>query len=273
MRIYFFGDIHGNSYALETCLRHMDGLKVDESYCVGDLVGWLPFGDRTLRRMRSLGIPTMAGNHDLLVSGMFADHPHQVDRKQASAYNAGLLSCTPDALEYLASLPLKIEREEFTVVHHSPFHLPAPGDPPTIDCFNYLDETALLESLGSWRKYPKRLIFSGHDHVPSVFELPEGNESPGLKDVKVYSPPQAEQLVIRLNPGSRYWIKAGSIGGPYRDGIPVANSVLYDSGPETLTLFRLDYPTEPLYRDMASLRFCSIVPTLRKYMDLLKSRS
>jgi len=49
-------------------------------FCLGDLVGWLPFGDRTLTRMRELDLPTVAGNHDLLVAGALTDFPEQIDR-------------------------------------------------------------------------------------------------------------------------------------------------------------------------------------------------
>jgi hypothetical protein len=124
MRTYFFGDIHGNGYALERCLAHLDEVKPDQVYCLGDLMGWLPFGDRSLRRMRALDFPTVAGNHDLLVTGLFTDHPEQLDRMQATAYNAGLLSTYPGAIDYLLSLPLVLETDDYTVVHHSPFDLP-----------------------------------------------------------------------------------------------------------------------------------------------------
>jgi 3',5'-cyclic AMP phosphodiesterase CpdA len=87
-------------------------------------VGWLPFGDRSLRRTRALDFPTVAGNHDLLVAGLFTDHPEQLDRMQATAYNAGLLSTYPGAIDYLRSLPLVLETDDYTVVHHSPFDLP-----------------------------------------------------------------------------------------------------------------------------------------------------
>ena len=53
MRYYFLGDIHGNMAALKRCTDHIDGSRVDEAYCMGDIVGWLPFGDRTLKYMRS----------------------------------------------------------------------------------------------------------------------------------------------------------------------------------------------------------------------------
>jgi predicted phosphodiesterase len=64
MRTYFFGDIHGNVDALDVCLRRLEEQKADEVYCLGDLAGWLPFGDRTFARLRSTGFPTVAGNHE-----------------------------------------------------------------------------------------------------------------------------------------------------------------------------------------------------------------
>jgi hypothetical protein len=269
MRICFFGDIHGNRYALEACLAHVNTLKPDEVYCQGDLVGWLPFGDRTLEQMRGLGLPTVAGNHDLLVCGLFTDHPGQVDRMQATAYNAGLLNALPGAVEYLLSLPLMLEHEDFVVVHHSPFHLPKPGAPPTIECFDYLDESALAGCLEAWGRYSKRFIFSGHDHLPGIYELPVDITSPQLEDVRIHRPDAGRPLVIKLNPAARYWIKAGSVGGPYRDGLPTANSVFYDSRAETITLFRIPYPTGQLRKDLTSHTFIRNLPTIRKYIDLL----
>jgi len=270
MRVYFFGDIHGNLVALEACLRHLSDCRQDSIYCLGDLVGWLPFGDRTLIRMSSsLSIPTVAGNHDLLVAGLFTDHPEQLDRMQATAFNAGLLSTVPGAIDYLLHLPLRLETETFTVVHHSPFHLPLPGNPPTIRSFNYLDGKSLGESLKAWRSYPKRLVFSGHDHVPGIYELPDMVKDPEPADVIVHRPSGGKPLKIKLKADSRYWIKAGSVGGPYRDGVATANSVLYETTSETVTLFRIPYPTDELRRELASHFFVRNLPTLKRYMDLL----
>lgn len=269
MRVYFMGDIHGNHYALEACLRHLSHLKVDAVYCLGDLVGWLPFGDRTLKRMRSLGFPTVAGNHDLLVAGRFTDYPSQLDRMQATAYNSGLLSTVEGAIDYLSYLPLFLEGEDFIVTHHSPFSLPEAGESPTIEHFDYLDEATLAQCLPAWRNFSRRLIFSGHDHIPAVYELPETPRLPRFEDVRVYRPVNDDALTIHLNPQSRYWIKAGSIGGPYRDDVPMANSVLYDSDRKTVTLFRLSYPRAPLYQELLSHHFIGNLPTIRRYMDLL----
>jgi predicted phosphodiesterase len=269
MRSYFFGDIHGNGYALERVLAHLDEVGPDRIYCLGDVVGWLPFGDRSWRRMRALNIPTVAGNHDLLVAGCFTDDPKQLDRIQATAFNAGLLATYPGAIDNLSSLPLSIEGEDFTVVHHSPFDLPGPGQTPTIGCFAYLDDTALLRSVEPWRHHPKPLIFSGHDHLPAVFELADDGEL----DVASYRPTAAHSLTVPLQPRHRYWIKVGSVGGPYRDQVAVANSALYDHDAQTVTLYRLPYPTQALHQELRSQRFLGNLATIQRYQRLLEQAS
>lgn len=263
MRYYFFGDLHGNIDALEACFRHMETAKADEVYCLGDLAGWLPFGDKTYERMRSAGFPTVAGNHDLLIAGAVTDHPDQLDRMQATAYNAGLIFPVPGAVDYLLDLPLSIEKEDFSIVHHSPFTLPSGDAAVTIRSFDYLDDAALEESIPSWKRYPKQIIFSGHDHVPAVYELTARGE------VAVHRPERDRPLTVKLHEYSRYWVKAGSVGGPYRDGVPAANSVLYDSGSNAITLFRINYETTRLRNALLEHRFCRNLPTIRKYAALL----
>lgn len=267
MKIYLFGDIHGNEYALDVCLEHARSTKADRIYCLGDLAGWLPFGDLTVARMRSLDFPTVAGNHDLMVAGAFTDDPSKLDRMQATAYNAGLLSTVPGAIEYLAGLPLAIEEEDFIIVHHSPFHLPPKGGRLTYHCFDYLTPPVLKSCLEAWSAYPKRIIFSGHDHIPEVYELTGSSGSP--EDVKVHTPPAGGGLSIRLNPDSKYWVKAGSVGGPYRDKVPAANAVFYDTTDETITLLRLPYSTDRLRRELESHFFAPTLPGVRDYLALL----
>lgn len=271
MRHYFFGDIHGNAYALERCLKHLDETGADHVYCLGDIVGWLPFGDRTLQRMRSLALPTVAGNHDLLVAGMLTDYPEQLDRIQATAYNAKLLHAIPGAIEYLARLPLGITDDDFQIVHHSPFHLPQNARRVTIESFNYLDRAALTGCLADWQHYPISIIFSGHDHLPAVYELPQLDKRATVDDVIVHKPKACEHLTVAVIAGRKYWVKAGSVGGPYRDGIPVCNSVLFDTDRCAITLFRLPYASARLYDELTEHRFAAGLETLRKYAELLKS--
>ena len=269
MRTFFFGDIHGNLPALEACLQHMEQCRADRSFCLGDLVGWLPFGNRTLTRMRELSVPTVAGNHDLLAAGLFTDHPAQIDRIQATAYTAGLLAGVPGAWEYLAGLPMVLNEKGLTVCHHSPFRLPVSGTSPDISHFGYLDDDALADALAAWHRYPDRIIVGGHDHVPAVFELPDSKELPTLRQVVVHRPDGHNPLTIKLKTTSRYWVKAGSVGGPYRDGIVAANAVLWDDAAGTVTLQRIPWPVEALRRELIAHRFAMNLPTLRKYAELL----
>ena len=155
------------------------------------------------------------------------------------------------------------------MTHHSPFLLPLNAEAPTIECFGYLTEEALEACLVEWSYFPKQVIFSGHDHVPAVHELPGGlSASPSLYDVKIHRPPADQPLTIRLHPDSRYWVKAGSLA-MNRDGIPAANSVLYDTVEETITLFRLPFSTVSLCRELESHFFGPTLPTVRKYISLL----
>lgn len=266
MRTYFFGDVHGNLPALEACLKHLDTMRPDAVFCLGDIAGWLPFGDETYSRLCREGFPTVAGNHDLLIAGAITDHPDQLDRMQAAAYNAGLLSRVSGAIDYFLNLPLSIEEEEFTVVHHSPFSLPEGGAAPAIYNFGYLDEAAIAEFIPSWREFGKRLIVSGHDHFPAIFELPQNGH------IRTHHLETGElSLTLHMNPASRYWVKAGSVGGPYRDGIAAANSVLHDSSQGTVTIFRVPFETKKLLAQLSSHRFFRNLPTIKKYIETLRT--
>jgi predicted phosphodiesterase len=265
MRTFFFGDLHGNIDALDACLKTLEEEKPDEVYCLGDLAGWLPFGNKTFAKIRSTGFPTVAGNHDLLIAGTITDFADQVDRMQATAYNAALLFAEQGAIDYLLNLPLSIEKEDFIVVHHSPFDLPSTGLLPGIECFGYLDTQALKRAVPLWRDYPKRLIVSGHDHIPAVYEMLEDGQ------IRVHGPGPHKSLTLQLNKGSRYWVKAGSVGGPYRDGTPLANSVLYDSAEQTIALLRIPYDTKRLSQSLSSHRFYRNLPTIKKYIQTLGS--
>jgi len=48
--------------------------------------------------------------------------------------------------------------------------------------------------------------------VYAIYELHEGEEA------IVHRPGRGKDLTLYLNENSRYWVKAGSVGGPYREG-------------------------------------------------------
>jgi predicted phosphodiesterase len=64
MRIAICSDIHANLPALTAVLADIDQQRVDRIYCLGDLVGYAPFPNEVIARIRDAAIPTIMGNYD-----------------------------------------------------------------------------------------------------------------------------------------------------------------------------------------------------------------
>jgi putative phosphoesterase len=64
MRIALFSDIHANLPALEAFFKNVDARKVDQLYCLGDLVGYNIWPNEVIQEIRKRNIPTIAGNYD-----------------------------------------------------------------------------------------------------------------------------------------------------------------------------------------------------------------
>ncbi|MFP3951341.1 MAG: metallophosphoesterase family protein [Candidatus Bathyarchaeia archaeon] len=64
MRVAVLSDIHSNFHALKAVLNDAEGAQVDETYCLGDLVGYGPHPNRVIEEIRKRGIPTVQGNYD-----------------------------------------------------------------------------------------------------------------------------------------------------------------------------------------------------------------
>ncbi len=64
MRIALFSDIHANLPALEAFFRDVEDRRVDQLYCLGDLVGYNIWPNEVISELRKRNIPTIAGNYD-----------------------------------------------------------------------------------------------------------------------------------------------------------------------------------------------------------------
>ena len=64
MTIAIISDIHGNLPALEAVLDDLAKRPHDQTYCLGDLVGYGAFPNDAVERIRSERIPTIMGNYD-----------------------------------------------------------------------------------------------------------------------------------------------------------------------------------------------------------------
>jgi putative phosphoesterase len=64
MRLALFSDVHANLPALEAVLTDIASTGVDARYALGDLVGYAPWPNEVVERLRAEAIPAVLGNYD-----------------------------------------------------------------------------------------------------------------------------------------------------------------------------------------------------------------
>ena len=68
MRVLVISDVHANYTALEAVLK--DAGQVDETWCLGDLVGYGPDPNAVVEEARDIAnLTCILGNHDMAVIG------------------------------------------------------------------------------------------------------------------------------------------------------------------------------------------------------------
>jgi putative phosphoesterase len=133
MRIALFSDIHANLPALEAFFKDVDDRKVDQLYCLGDLVGYSIWPNEVINEVRKRNIPTIAGNYDFGIGRSSDDCGCAYKTDLEKANGAVSISYTnqivkDDERSYLRTLPahIKVEfqlnRDKFNLllVHGSP---------------------------------------------------------------------------------------------------------------------------------------------------------
>jgi len=73
MQIALISDIHANLPALDAVLREIERREIHSVYHLGDLVGYAPWPNEVVARLRADGIPGIAGNYDSTVA---TDYKH-----------------------------------------------------------------------------------------------------------------------------------------------------------------------------------------------------
>jgi len=220
MRCAFLADIHSNLEAFTAVLGDIARKgEVDEIWCLGDVVGYGPDPGPCIELLQRCNHVCIAGNHDLAAIG-------RVDTKYFNSHAAAAISWTqkqlnPEDVQYLESLPPKIEKDKFTMVHGSPM------DP----AFEYLISSGIAA-----RNFPRiktTYCLVGHSHQPVSFKEEDDSALP-----------------IGLSPGigvilgkSRMIINPGAVGQP-RDGDPRASYILYDDEASIARLVRVPYDIE-----------------------------
>lgn len=229
MRIAVIADIHSNLTALEAVLADFKG--VDEVWCLGDVVGYGPWPNECVEVVRSRAAVCVAGNHDWAALGKISTADFNPEAATAAQWTARQL--TPASRAYLESLPLRAEKDDFTVVHGSP------RDP----IWEYVLYASTAEISTHYFRTPFCLV--GHSHIPVIFFCSQQGIS-----VACHSVEPGPHDVIKLGE-ERAIINPGSVGQP-RDGVPDARYITIDIEPggTQITYHRAPYDIALTQRKM-----------------------
>lgn len=160
MRIALFSDIHANLPAFEAMLQDMDERKPDAIYCLGDLIGYHIWPNEVIAEIRRRGIATIAGNHDLKVTGLQTSPDDLLEAGKKYAYHI----VNEENRNYLNTLPahLKLEYQ----LNNDKLNLVlAHGSTRKVDEYILIDtdEAYVLEMMD---EAGADLLFVGHSHKP-----------------------------------------------------------------------------------------------------------
>lgn len=163
MRYAIFTDIHANLEALEAVLAKIDQLAqeepIDQIWFLGDLVGYGPNPNECIDKLRERTDVIIAGNHDWAAVGKIDLEDFSEAARISAEWTAEQL--TEEHRDFLANLPERLEHNDCTLVHGSPYG----------PLWEYLTSEVLAER--SFQHFSTRFCVVGHTHVPVIFQQPD----------------------------------------------------------------------------------------------------
>lgn len=231
MKLAVISCIHGNLPALDAVLADIVQ-QAEKIYCVGDLVGYGPYPNEVVERMRSLNIPTCAGCWDEdVVEGINAcecSYPSLLAEKRGmAAHEWTNREVTLETREFLAQLPHSLSEDNLCFVHGSPYSAHE-YLLPEMDAFVAMERVI---STGA------DVLFCGHTHAPYVRSLDNGQ-------LQIYiTGPRINSEQLSFTAPLKQIVNVGSVGEP-RHGRPNATYVLYDTATGQVTLREVPYDYE-----------------------------
>jgi diadenosine tetraphosphatase ApaH/serine/threonine PP2A family protein phosphatase len=224
MRIALLSDVHGNLPAFEAVLGDVEDQSVEEVWCLGDLVGYGAEPDGCVQLARDRCDLSLAGNHDLVVTGEIPISDFSASAAAAARWTQETIS--DETMEYLKGLVPADPQRDPALYHASP------RDPvweyvlstwQADECFEIMDA---------------RVAAVGHSHVALWFHRDEQSEVDGST--------ADAGTELDLSAG-RWLINPGGVGQP-RDGDPRAAWLLLDTSTWTAEWRRVGYPIDEAAR-------------------------
>lgn len=217
MRVLVISDIHANYTALEAVLKNAG--PADETWCLGDLVGYGPDPNAVVEEVRDIpNLTCILGNHDMAAIGKMPLEAFNGEARRSLNYHQTVISA--NNMDYMRSLSANIKVcGEATLAHGSP------RDPLWEYILNAL--TARL----NFDHFDTPWCFVGHSHIQSMFALDEQSD-------RVTITQTTPNQTIDLRP--KLILNPGSVGQP-RDRDPRAAYAIYDTEARTWTPRRVAY--------------------------------
>jgi diadenosine tetraphosphatase ApaH/serine/threonine PP2A family protein phosphatase len=222
MRVAVISDVHGNEHALVAVLAAVDAAEPDETWCLGDTVGYGPSPNRCCELVSERAEVCLVGNHDLVVLGSLSIDEFNDDARDAALWTQGELR--PQWRDWLASLEPVGRRNDVGLFHASA------RDP----VWEYV--LSPEAALRTFQATGEPLILVGHSHIPLAID--------GELDGSVA--PEGTQLDLARG---RWLLNPGSVGQP-RDGDPRAAWLELDFDARFARFHRVAYPVDKTQADI-----------------------
>ena len=226
MKTAIISDVHGNIQALDAVLEDVVRQRVDDVYCLGDIVGYAAGPGECVRRVRDLGIPCVMGNHDEAVVGKY-DNPELLlnslkpEPRIATEWTVTKLS--EREIGFLRNLPYKRDLGNLVMTHSNIIN---PGDFKVYVRYKSEQVQGNLEALKEGQK-----LFIGHTHKPWAVVVDGG--------VRYEENPEE----VYLDSCIKAIFNVGSVGWPRTDDRK-ACYVVFDGARGRIVFRRVEYDVE-----------------------------
>lgn len=192
MRIAVFSDVHANLPALEAVLDFVDGLRVDATLCLGDLVGYGPHPREVIHLIRDRQIPCALGGSDMRVIFPHAGAPKSPETEAALEWTRNQLG--EEERAFLSSLQPSL-RLRTPYGRAKGFH--GRPDNPEARFPIYAGEDELLPLIEPLRA---SIILTGGGHVPVYRRIARYFIlDPGSVGLTLGGEPGADLAVLSVN--------------------------------------------------------------------------
>jgi predicted phosphodiesterase len=226
-----YSDLHGNLPGLEAIVADVDRRGLQESLCLGDLVGYGPFPNEVAALVRERGVPTLMGNYDQGIGFSTGDCGCVYKTDQQRAEGEVSLAWTEAVTSRETRAYLRTLEDRFVLETPAGELLAVHGSPRRINEYLFEDrpERAMARMA---EENPYRAILFGHTHVPYAREVAHGTTG---------------ETTLFVNVGS---------GGRPKDGdwrvcYAVVDPVRLAAGEPAVDFVRVSYDHELLTRALA----------------------